>query len=199
MYIGRIITKSKNIETIDFVDITQNFNKEDNSIPTLIIGKKNAEEIYGKENIHVLDKKITDNVYWTFGKLERRNEHESDLSSFNKLLVKKLVNDIQYEYIDIFNAKYSSIKKLLHNITNSENYFYITESHIYGLIGNIVYGISFNELEYVDIQREKILGLIKKNLKNKIITNNYFISKNLRKHIGDNKIVIPYLYFLAKK
>lgn len=199
MYIGRIVTKSKNIETIDFVDITQNFNKENNSIPTLIIGKKNAEEIYGKENIHVLDKKITDNVYWTFGKLERRNEHESDLSSFNKLLVKKLVNDIQYEYIDIFNVKYSNIKKILYNITNSENYFYVTENHIYGLIGNIVYGISFNELEYVDIHREKILELIKKNWKNKIITNNYFISKNLRKYIGDNKIVIPYLYFLTKK
>ena len=91
MYIGRIITKGKNLETLDFVEVTTKFEKGDNSIPTLIIGKENAEKIYGKENIHVLDKKIEDNVYWTFGKLERRNDFERDLQSFNKLLLDNLL------------------------------------------------------------------------------------------------------------
>ena len=74
MYIGRIITKNKNINTLDFVDVTKNVGSIDNFTPTLIIGKKKAEEIYGKENIKVLDKKITNNVSWTFDKVERRNE-----------------------------------------------------------------------------------------------------------------------------
>ena len=58
MNIGRIITKNKNIDTLDFVDVTEHIGNIDNFIPTLIVGKKNAEEIYGKDNVKVLDKKI---------------------------------------------------------------------------------------------------------------------------------------------
>jgi hypothetical protein len=49
MNIGRIITKNKNIDTLDFVDVTSDISSIDNFVPTLIIGKKQAEEIYGKE------------------------------------------------------------------------------------------------------------------------------------------------------
>ena len=64
MYLGRIITKSKNVDTIDFVDITNDKSfAKDCTIPTLVIGKKNAQELVGKENIHFLDKKISDNLY----------------------------------------------------------------------------------------------------------------------------------------
>ena len=51
MNIGRIISNKENIDTLDFVDVTKNIGSIDNFIPTLIIGKKKAEEIYGKENI----------------------------------------------------------------------------------------------------------------------------------------------------
>ena len=53
MYIGRIITKNKNINTLDFVDVTDNFGSIDNFVPTLVIGKKNAENFFGKHNIKV--------------------------------------------------------------------------------------------------------------------------------------------------
>jgi hypothetical protein len=68
MNIGRIISNKENIDTLDFVDVTENIGSIDNFIPTLIIGKKKAEEIYGKDNIKVLDKKISQNVSWTFDK-----------------------------------------------------------------------------------------------------------------------------------
>ena len=111
MYIGRIITKGKNLETVDFVDITQQLNITDKTVPTLIIGKQNAEKIYGKENVHVLDKKIEDNVYWTFGKLERRNDFERDLLAFNKMLIKKLFKNVNYEYFNVYTSDYNEEKE----------------------------------------------------------------------------------------
>lgn len=199
MYIGRIITKGKNLETLDFVEVTTKFEKGDNSIPTLIIGKENAEKIYGKENIHVLDKKIEDNVYWTFGKLERRNDFERDLQSFNKLLLDNLLRGVKYEYFNVFTCGYNDTKLLLHKIdTLKNNIFYVTDRHLYMLLNKTVVGVSFDELEYVGISRDKVIERIKSNKNNKIINNDYFISKNMRKYFNNNRIIIPYVYFLSK-
>ena len=200
MYIGRIVTKSNNVETLDFVEITQNIDTTAQDLPTLIIGKKIAEKIYGKENIHVLDKHITGNIYWTFAKLERRNDFERDLADFNKYLMKKMLSNVIYEYVDVFNVTYSKMKNLLNKIdTTKTGVFYVTEKHVYMLLDNVVYGIALNDLDYIGISSEKVVNRIKKyNKSNKIITNNYFISKNMRKYMDNNKIIVPYIYFLMK-
>ena len=83
-YIGRIITNSKTVDTLDYVEVTNNKCDLDFSIPTLIIGKKNAIDLFGEEKIKVLDRKIKENVYWTYGKTEKRNVYEEDLWKFNK-------------------------------------------------------------------------------------------------------------------
>ena len=199
MYIGRIITKAKNLETVDFVDITQQLDITDKTTPTLIIGKQNAEKIYGKENVHVLDKKIEDNVYWTFGKLERRNDFERDLLSFNKILVKKLFKSVQYEYFNVYTSGYSDIKALLTKIDrNKGNVCYVSDRDLYLLIENSVYGISFRDLNYIGVDKEKVINRIKRNRSNKIITNDYFISKNMKKYINNATFMVPYIYFLSK-
>ena len=199
MYIGRIITKAKNLETVDFVDITQQLDITDKTTPTLIIGKQNAEKIYGKENVHVLDKKIEDNVYWTFGKLERRNDFERDLLSFNKMLVKKLFKSVQYEYFNVYTSGYSDIKALLTKIDrNKGNVCYVSDRDLYLLIENSVYGISFRDLNYIGVDKEKVINRIKRNRSNKIITNDYFISKNMKKYINNATFMVPYIYFLSK-
>lgn len=199
MYIGRIITKAKNLETVDFVDITQQLDITDKTTPTLIIGKQNAEKIYGKENVHVLDKKIEDNVYWTFGKLERRNDFERDLLSFNKMLVKKLFKSVQYEYFNVYTSGYSDIKALLTKIDrNKGNVCYVSDRDLYLLIENSVYGISFRDLNYIGVDKEKVINRIKRNRSNKIITNDYFISKNMKKYINNATFMVPYIYFLLK-
>ena len=199
MYIGRIITKGKNLETVDFVDITQQLNITDKTVPTLIIGKQNAEKIYGKENVHVLDKKIEDNVYWTFGKLERRNDFERDLLAFNKMLIKKLFKNVNYEYFNVYTSDYNDVKSLLTKIDkNKGNVCYVSDKDLYLLIGNTVYGISFRDLEYIGVNKDKVINRIKRNRSNKIITNDYFISKNMKKYLNNTRFMVPYMYFLSK-
>lgn len=199
MYIGRIISNKENIDTLDFVDVTKNIGSIDNFIPTLIIGKKKAEEIYGKENIKVLDKKITNNVSWTFDKVERRNEYERDLKAFNDSLIKTIKKNIKYEFFNIYIEPISRIKKLISFIKSPKiKYIYIFNDHIYMYYKNIVYGISLSDIQYLGINKNRILRLLNSNSSNIIIENNDFLSKKMRQIIKEDKILIPYLYFLSK-
>lgn len=199
MYIGRIISKNKNIDTLDFVDVTENIGSIDNFIPTLIIGKKKAEDIYGKENIKVLDKKITDNVSWTFDKVEHRNEYERDLKAFNDSLIKTIKKNIKYEFFNIYIEPISRIKKLISFIKSPKiKYIYIFNNHIYMYYNNIVYGISLSDIEYLGINKNRILKLLNSNSSNIIVENHDFLSKKMKQTIKDDKILVPYLYFLTK-
>lgn len=199
MYIGRIISNKENIDTLDFVDVTKNIGSIDNFIPTLIIGKKKAEEIYGKENIKVLDKKITDNVSWTFDKVERRNEYERDLKAFNDSLIKTIKKNIKYEFFNIYIEPISRIKKLIAFIKSPKiKYIYIFNDHIYMYYKNIVYGISLSDIQYLGINKNRILRLLNSNSSNIIVENNDFLTKKMRQIIKEDKILIPYLYFLSK-
>lgn len=199
MALGRIITKLENIDTIDFVDVTNDFSSIDDCIPTLVIGKKNAEDFFGKDKIKVLDRRITHNVSWTYSKTERRNEFENDLKSFNNNLIKLLNKKIKYEYFNIFTEPLSRIKKLLNFIkTNKKDkYIYITDNHIYMYYQSMTYGISLNDISYVGINVNKILKIIKGNQYNHIINNEDFLSKKMRQIIKNNKILVPYLYLLS--
>jgi hypothetical protein len=199
MYIGRIISNKENIDTLDFVDVTKNIGSIDNFIPTLIIGKKKADEIYGKENIKVLDKKITDNVSWTFDKVERRNEYERDLKAFNDSLIKTIKKNIKYEFFNIYIEPISRIKKLISFIKSPKiKYIYIFNDHIYMYYNNIVYGISLSDIQYLGINKNRILRLLNSNSSNIIVENHDFLSKKMRQIIKEDKILIPYLYFLSK-
>lgn len=198
MYLGRIITKSKNVETIEFVDVTNDKSLAKNcTIPTLVIGKKNIQDIAGKENVHFLNKKVSDNLYWTFAKTEQRNEYEKDLKEFNNMLLKRLVSNIQYKYLNIFTESLSTIKRFITFMNNhTPKVVYISYTMIYVYCKNTVYGISLTDLAYIGIKRDKIFRRIKQNEYNVIITNDYFLTKDVKRYIKGSKILVPYIFFL---
>lgn len=199
MSLGRIISKNQNIDTLDFVDVTDNYGSIDNFVPTLIIGKKKAEEIFGKDKVKVLNKRITPNISWTFDKTERRNEFEHDLEEFNSSLIKTVLKNVRYEFFNIYIEPLSRIKKLISFIKSPKiKYIYIFNNHIYMYYKNIVHGISLNDIEYIGINKKRILHMLKDNVSNIIIKDNNFLSKKMKQIIKDDKILVPYLYFLTK-
>lgn len=199
MYIGRIITKNKNINTLDFVDVTDNFGSIDNFVPTLVIGKKNAENFFGKHNIKVLDKHINDNVIWTFDKTERRNEYENELLKFNSNLIKNINKKIKYEFFNFFIEPCSRVKKLLRFVkSNTDKYIYINNEHVYMYFNDKIYGFSLTDIEYMGVSKNKVLTLLKSNEHNHIVYNKDFLSQKMRNIIKDNNILVPYFYFLTK-
>lgn len=198
MYLGRIITKSKNVDTIEFVDITNNKTLIDNcTIPTLVIGKKNIQGLVGENNIHFLNKKISDNLYWTFAKTENRNEYEKDLKAFNTMLLNKLSNSIEYKYLNVFTEPLSKIKKFITFMNGVSNkVVYISNNMIYVYCKKTVYGVSLDDLSYIGITRDKVIRRLKQNQNITIITNNYFLSKDIKRYINGSKILVPYIFFL---
>ena len=195
MFLGRIISNSKQLDVPFFIEITD---KCDNySIPTLIIGKKRAIELFSAENIHVLDKKIQENVYWTFAKNERRVDFEEDLKNFINLLVKKIDFSVNYCFINIFTEKYSFLKKFINYIYSDElKSVYVTKKHIYIYSGKSVIGLSRYDLDYIGVDSDKVINKIKSNPKNIVFTENE-IRPDIVKFSKSNNIIVPYLYYIT--
>lgn len=200
MFLGRIITSSKNLQTIDFIDKTSSVSNIDPSIPTLIIGKEKAKEIYGKDKVHILDKEIIPNVFWTYSKMEKRTAFEEDLEAFNNLIIKRLNKEIKYYYFNIFTEKFSKIKKFIKYIENGPvKYIYKNKDHLYIYSSKSVIGFSLRDTDYIGIDREKIISRIKSNSNNIMIEDENFISDKMKRMVRNANILVPYLYFLQQQ
>ena len=87
-YIANIITKSR-LDVGEYINVTKDITKVDLTIPTLIIGWAMVKEIY--PNADILNKQISETVYWTYSNREKRQEYEPDLAKFIKNAFSRLV------------------------------------------------------------------------------------------------------------
>ena len=195
MFLGRIVTKGKMPDVPFFIEVTES--SGDFSIPTLIIGKKRAIELFGVENVHVLDKKIQDNVYWTFAKNERRVDYEDDTKKFIDSLVKKINFGVNYYFINIFTEKLSFLKRFIKYVYNNEKKsVYVTKKHIYFYSGKNVVGLSRGDFEYIGIDSDKVVAKIKSNPQNIVFTDDE-ISPDIVKFAKSSNIIVPYLHYIT--
>ena len=195
MFLGKIISKNKLHDIPFFIEVTEELC--DSSIPTLIIGKKRAIDLFGSENIHVLDKKIKENVYWTFAKNERRVDYEEDLRKFIDLITKSLNKFVNYYFVNIFTESLSFLKKFIKYVYNNERKsVYVTKKHIYIYGGKSVIGLSRDYFDYVGIDSDKVVKKIKSNPKNTVLTDGE-ISPDIVKFAKSNNILIPYLHYMT--
>ena len=195
MFLGRIISGSKLIEVPFFIEITQKY--EDDGVPTLIIGKKRAIDIFGKENIHVLDRNVKENVWWTYAKNERRAEYEEDLKKFIDFVSKKAISSVDYYFLNIFTERYSFFKKFLQWMDSDKpKSVFVTDRHVYIYGGKSVIGLSLADFEYAGIPSKKILRRIRQNEANIVFDEADYDSLDIKlKRIGGN-IAMPYIHFL---
>ena len=192
--LGYIISDNVINEKNGFVGYVNDISEADPTKPILYIGYKNAKKVEGYKNI--LDKKIKDNIFWTFKKTESRSDYEIDLENFYKYIINNILDNINYYYINIIYIKYNKLKKLYNILFNyrEQKYIYISKNMIYFQYENNTYGISLSLLEYMGISTEKILQRIKSNKSNNIIYDKTEKVHKILKEVGyDNKYSIPYL------
>ena len=73
-------------------------------LPTLIIGYQNAQKWVKDYNI--LKKWYPEqNLYWTFGKTERKYEYDEDIDKFYNISIEKIYENIKYFYFDLINCQ----------------------------------------------------------------------------------------------
>lgn len=194
MCIANIITKKR--YTFDsLICKCKSMDEIDSSKPTLIIGWDEVKSIYGK-NLSILEKKISDNIFWTFDKTERRNDYEKDINAFYCFILKNLIKSIKYKFINTITIKYSLAKRFINFINNDETkYIYIYNNRFVFIYCNgVVCGVSLDDLDYLGININKCIEKLKCNKNNHVVDNDSFLSIKLRRIIGDDKMIIPYLY-----
>lgn len=196
--IANIVTDKKIKGISGFIDVKSPTDEIDYTRPTLIVGWKNVISIYNENKPSILNKKINDKLSWTFAREERRTDYERDINQFYKSIFDDISKRISYYYIDFTKLKISGLKKVLNFIYSPQiKYIYChNNSFIYIYYDNKVIGISLDILDYFNVEKSKIIRIIKSNKSNVFFDNDDFLSLQLKRILGNNKVIIPYLYSL---
>jgi hypothetical protein len=185
------IVVGKKLDNIEgFVEQVHDISEADSTKPVLIVGWENAKQY---EGYNILNRELSKGVFWTFSRAENRFEFEKDLKKFYKYIIDYILNNINYYYINIYKLKYNKLKELYNIfISKDRKYIYISRDMMYTVLDGKILGVSFQQLEYCGIKREKVIDKIKKNKKDGII---YDTSKDIIKlgrFLDNKKYVIPY-------
>lgn len=191
MILGYIVTDRK-LKNIDgFVGQVGDISLADSTKPILIASWKKAKQDPRYKGI--LDKKLDENLYWTFSPTESRSDYEEDLKIFYNIIYNNILNNINYYYINIFKLKYNNIKKLYNIILNSKEIksIYLSRDILYIPYEGKVLGLSLQVLEYCKIPKEKIINKIKER-EIEVIEDDEKIVFKLSRQLGNKKYEIPY-------
>ena len=198
--LGYIVSKRKIKNVVDFVGVVNSVEDvEDPTKPFIIVGLEEAKEI--APNFSILNKKLDEDVFWTFCKTERRTDHERDLENFYRYVLDKALNNIKYYYINILNLKYNKVKNLLNIINSKEKkYIYTSNDMIYIYYNeNIILGISIKILKYINIDIKKVFRILYKNKNNIIYNTDSFLTQEMKRVITNKKYVTPYFISMLEE
>ena len=192
--------KLANIVTVAPLEVPKEFNvvkteKEiDTSLPTLIIGYDYVNKHY--PDFDITDPKLSDNLYWTFKRNEKRDKYQEVLSWFIKKTYEDLIKDVKYLFVDPIQYKPRTLRKIIRNINGLSGVIsYRHKTMVYIYADNFIFGIDLKLFNFIGLDSRKILGKIKK--KSDVFLNESDIIieyKNIIETL-DNKVrYIPYLF-----
>ena len=194
-YIGNILTDEP-FEKNDLLNVVHDVDELKPGIPTLIVGWERTKEIYPSASI--IEFEVTDIVYWTYGKYEKRDKYEANVTKFFELAFKKFVETLKYVFYDVIfedDKRFAGFIDLLKNkfgktvyVTNNMLYIYVEGT-------DKVIGLSLRDCDYISGDHKKqIFSEIYNNPTIKYLRNNDEISKEVRYKAGGRTYILPYLY-----
>lgn len=193
-YLANIYTKSK-LDIEPFFNVVDDENKLIDGIPTLIIGWDSVKSLYG--DINILDKKVKDNIYWTFGKRERRNVMEVDVQKFKKKAMSIVSNNVKYKFFNILTAKNDKKKSfyaLLKDTRRKTIFSFNNMLYIYVDGTDTVVSISLRDVDYIGGDVKKIFSTLYNNKFVKVANDNDLKDTNAKLFFKDNIYLIPYIF-----
>ena len=124
MKVANIVSKTK-------VSVSNNFNVVNtiddiiNGLPTLIVGYQETKNLF--PDFDVTNMKVTNSVYWTPSKIEKRSQFEESIDKFIDLIFLDLVKDIKYIFVDpiqYYNRKLWKILRKIYSLNNPISFKY---------------------------------------------------------------------------
>ena len=193
MVLGYLISEKKiDLKGFRVINSLEQINDE---LPKLIIGRDFSKKLNVK--ISILNKKINKNTFWTYSNVEKKSEYNDDLESFKKFCINSFINRIKYYYIDPFQLKYSHIKRLINKLNQVEKgLMYVDDKMCYFLMDDVTYGLHLETLNYIGIEKDKILSYLKSN-NFRILPKDEIFNECMEQIENTECIrVLPYLYHL---
>lgn len=203
LILGYFVTKNKDKYFDE--DIFKYVSSEEEcvlKVPRIITGLKEAKA-YAERNgfeFDILERQFPDGNWWTFKKTEKRDVYERDVMKFKEYIKQKVTDNVNYTYVNVLNLKFSDIKRLYgiligNSMGRFENYIIIDGNMLYYPIkkGSVM-GISLTMMEYVNINKNKVMGLIKSNPHNKIYYTSSRNMRDIKSQFSGNEYVIADIF-----
>lgn len=193
MFVGNIVTHS-NINVDKYFKVVKSLDDIIDGLPTLIVGWDIVKTI--NPNADFIDKKLSENIFWTFKKSERRDIFEDDFYNFTEYCYGLLIKDIEYNFIDLIQLNETELKNIFRFIKKCENVVgYLYNKMLYIFVEKTIYGIDLTLLKYMDYNTDDVLCKIKSYcsvfLDNKEILIEY---KDVIDMLNNEVKYIPFLY-----
>ena len=202
--LGQVITEQKdNIFNEEYISVISSFDKIDDSIPVLIIGYEQAKRYaeYKNYDFDVLEKKFSENEFWTFKKTEKRNEYNEDIKKFVDYSYNRMISLLKYYYVDMISLNFHK-KRIFYNILfkSKKRYCYFSDGMLYTLYkGTNILGISLKITEYCGISSKKVLQKVKDNKNNIFFSKKDVYGMKIPSSLKKKQFIVPYLLYLHGK
>ena len=155
--------------------------------PCMLIGWAKAKAHPAYKNI--LERRLSENLYWTFSRQEDRSRFEDDLRKFEKMCIDRAVKSIPYRYVNILILGYSALKKLVTIINEETDCVYLSEGMAYLPHNGVILGISLSVLAYCGVSKKKAYTWLKS--RRCIILDKDVMQE--KRMLGQRKYAIPYV------
>jgi hypothetical protein len=197
MYIGNIVTNDN--KTHQNFNVVDSLDKIIEGLPTLIIGLDIVYTI--NPNPDFFNRKLSDNIYWTFLVNQKRDLHNEDIYYFKEYCYKYLIKHIKYRYIDFIIDSDETITNIFKYIKNSEKKVgYKIDSMVYIYTKNYIFGINLDVIKYVGRDVNKLLKYLKSFINDFLFDNEILIEYKDYLDMLDNSIMyIPYIHSIKNE
>lgn len=197
MIIGNIVTTTK-IED-ENIKVCRKIETIKPNLPVLVVGWDVTKESF--DGASIIKKQIDEKTFWTFSPKERKVDYDKDIVSFLSFCYSEIIKDIHYIYVDLIYDNKPKINKILRKIYNSEKIitYLHNERMLYIYTDKIIFGVDLDVVEYIGIDRNKVINKIKSISSDFLTNDEVFIKyKNLLKNIDNKYRYIPYIYDIDK-
>ena len=191
-FLGNVITDGKFDNTVlyNVIKTNKGIIKD---IPTLIIGYNKTKTLCNK--FSMLDWKIEDNVYWTYGRRERGEKYFEDIERFKNLCFKNMLDTVDYKLFNVLIETKESKKDFFNFLKNeSPKTIFINDDMVYVYYDNKhVTGFSLRDIDYIGGNRKKVLSKVLSSTNN-VINNKEIFDKEFIQRLKNKPYIVPYLY-----
>jgi hypothetical protein len=193
MKVGNIFSRVK-ISVSDDFNVVNSMDKIIDGLPTLIIGWDYVHKHY--PDYDIFDKKLSNNLYWTYKSVEKRDSFEEDLYYFTQLCYNIIFDKVKYYFIDPFTIKKKTLHKIIRKVSSITNLItYKHDEMLYVYADNFMLGINLEMVDYIGLNKYKLTDKIKQKSYIFLDKDVIFIEYKTRiEKLGNRVKLIPILY-----